>query len=296
MSVKIGVVTCQSLGNYNNNAESEDAIVSELLAAEGFDFKFEVWSDPAVNWNQYTHLVVKSPWDYFDRYLEFKNWCENMIVSGIPVFNDLKTVLWNSDKKYLQEIQGKGHRIIPTRFLKQNQPVHIEPMFDEFATDNLIFKPSISGGAKNTLRLIKGSTHSLSDSLNELVKNEDFLLQPFIPEIIAEGEYSLIFFNGKFSHAVLKSPKEGDFRVQHFFGGKISSIQPSDSLMDSATKIVEDFAKDCLYARVDGVLIEGVFYLMELELIEPYLFLFTHPEAKKNYMAALKEKLAIGSI
>ncbi|WP_143960599.1 ATP-grasp domain-containing protein [Litoribacter populi] len=296
MTGKIGVVTCESLGDYNNNAESEDSILSELLTAEGFDFKFEVWSDRAVDWSQYTHLVVKSPWDYFDRYVEFTTWCQTIIESGIPVFNNLKTILWNSDKKYLQEIQEKGHKIIPTHFLQKNQPIYLEDVFVEFSTDDLIFKPTISGGAKNTIKLHKGETDAISSNLEELVKNEDFLLQPFIPEIVAEGEYSLIFFNNKFSHAVLKSPKDGDFRVQHFFGGKITSIQPCPSLMRNAELIIQDFAQDCLYARVDGVMIEGVFYLMELELIEPYLFLFTHPEAKANYIMALKEKLTIGSI
>jgi glutathione synthase/RimK-type ligase-like ATP-grasp enzyme len=289
----IAVVTCESLGDYNNNAESEDLMLAELLKEHGISYEFQVWSDPNVEWSKYSHLLIKSPWDYFDRYTEFKDWCSRIKHMGIPVFNDVETILWNSDKKYLQEIQDKGHKIIPTQFLPKDQEVALETAFADFQTDLLIFKPSVSGGAKNTIKLKQGETASYETLVNDLVKEEEFLLQPFIPEVVAEGEYSLIFFNGKFSHAVLKSPKDGDFRVQHFFGGKITTIEPSEKMMEDSQNIINDFAQNCLYARVDGVLIDGEFYLMELELIEPYLFLFTSPEAKRNYMEALNAKLSI---
>jgi glutathione synthase/RimK-type ligase-like ATP-grasp enzyme len=291
MPINLAIVTCESMGEYNNNAESEDHILAQLLDQQQLSYKFEIWSDNQVNWSQYTHILIKSPWDYFDRYEEFKVWCSLIEKTGIPVFNNIKTILWNSDKKYLLEVQAKGHRVIPTQFLPKTQLVQLQAAFDDFGTDYLIFKPSVSGGAKNTLKIKKTESASYISKVNELVQDEDFLLQPFINEIVEEGEYSFIFFGGKFSHAVLKQPKAGDFRVQHFFGGKIISIDPKPELLDTAQRIIDDFASDCLYARVDGVLIEGEFYLMELELIEPYLFLFTHPEAKNNYISAIKEKL-----
>jgi hypothetical protein len=105
------------------------------------------------------------------------------------------------------------------------------------------------------------------------------------------GEYSLIFFNGVFSHAVLKSPAVDDFRVQHYYGGTIQEITPDSKMLGSAQALVASFAKDSLYARVDGVLIDGVFHLMELELIEPYLFLGLSEKAIPNYKAALQKRL-----
>jgi len=291
MSLKLAIVTCESIGEYNNNAESEDLILAQLLGENDISHTFEIWSDPSVQWNQYSHILIKSPWDYFDRYLEFKMWCMKVDATGIPVYNDMKTILWNSDKKYLQDILAKGHRVIPTKFISKAQEVHLPQAFEHFDTDHIIFKPSVSGGAKNTLKIKKAESDSYDKMVNELIQEEDFLIQPFINEIVDEGEYSFIFFGGKFSHAVLKQPKAGDFRVQHFFGGKISFIEPSNEMLESAQRIIDDFATDCLYARVDGVLIEGDFYLMELELIEPYLFLFTHPEANNNYIKAIKEKL-----
>ncbi|KEO72481.1 glutathione synthetase [Anditalea andensis] len=286
------MVTCESMGDYNNNAESEDQILAALLTQYQLSFKFEIWSDKSVNWLQYTHIIIKSPWDYFDRYKEFTTWCSDIILTGIPVYNDISTVIWNADKKYLFDIESKGHRVIPTQYLSKSQNVSLNDAFEKFDTDSLIFKPSVSGGAKNTLHIIKSNWERYEDQIKELVQEEDFLLQPFIKEVVEEGEYSFIFFGGKFSHAVLKQPRAGDFRVQHFFGGRITSIKPEPGILADAQRIINDFAAGCLYARVDGVLIEGVFYLMELELIEPYLFLFTHPKAKHNYMTAILEKLA----
>jgi len=291
MLLNLAIVTCESMGEYNNNAESEDLTLDQLLDQNEIVHTFEIWSDPEVNWHQYSHILIKSPWDYFDRYVEFKVWCKMIAGTGIPVFNDIETILWNSDKRYLQDIQAKGHRVIPTQFLTKAQKVHLPRAFEQFDTDHLIFKPSVSGGAKNTLKIKKAESATYDETVNKLIQEEDFLLQPFIKEIVDEGEYSFIFFGGKFSHAVLKQPKAGDFRVQHFFGGKITSIEPDPNFIETAQRIVDDFASGCLYARVDGVLIEGEFYLMELELIEPYLFLFTFPQAKNNYMRAVLEKL-----
>lgn len=115
------------------------------------------------------------------------------------------------------------------------------------------------------------------------------MLQPFVKEVAEIGEYSYIFFKENFSHAILKTAKSGDFRVQHFFGGSIQNIVPDIKELTYIQKLVDEFAKNSLYARVDGVWIEGVFYLMELELIEPYLFLFTSDKARENYKNALKE-------
>jgi hypothetical protein len=235
---------------------------------------------------------MKSPWDYFDRYNEFLAWCGQIQKLSIPVLNDLNTVVWNSDKKYLLRIQEKGFRIVPTDFFDKQKPLDLAPSFESFKSDKLVFKPTVSGGSKNTLKLEKDSWESQKEELEGLLQQEDFMVQPFIKEVVETGEFSYIFFNGNFSHAVLKSPKAGEFRVQHFFGGEIKSISPSSTELAYLQTLVDEFAKECLYARVDGVWIEGDFYLMELELIEPYLFLFTHPQAIENYKNAIKERLS----
>lgn len=288
--MKIAVITYDARGSYaKEDIPDEDLILEEILTELGLDFQFEVWSDNSVDWTKYTHLLMKSPWDYFDRYAEFLAWCQKVKSLGIPVINDLDTVILNSDKRYLQLIQDKGYPIVPTIFNSKDQIPDIDACFDSFKTDQIVIKPTVSGGAKNTLKIGKGNWRDNQEQIQELLASEDFMLQPFIKEVAEVGEYSYLFFNGKFSHAVLKSPQKGEFRVQHFFGGQIHNIDPTVIELVYIQKIIDEFAANTLYARVDGVWIKGVFHLMELELIEPYLFLFTSKEGRKNYKNAIKE-------
>ncbi|MFD2203052.1 ATP-grasp domain-containing protein [Shivajiella indica] len=290
--MKIGVITYEDKGAYPASIEvNEDIILENMLQDLGLDYQFEIWSDPAVDWSRYNLLLIKSPWDYFDRYAEFLTWCEHIKKLGIPSLNDMDTILWNSDKWYLREIQEKGFPIVPTRYLKKKEKTDIGSYFKDFDTHQIIIKPTVSGGAKNTLKLQKDTWQENEEIIAELLQKEDFMIQPFVEEVARTGEYSYIFFNGKFSHAVLKSPKKGEFRVQHFFGGAIHVVEPNADQLEYLQKMVDSFAGETLYARVDGVWTEGVFYLMELELIEPYLFLFTSEKAKENYKMAIEKRI-----
>jgi glutathione synthase/RimK-type ligase-like ATP-grasp enzyme len=162
---------------------------------------------------------------------------------------------------------------------------------EKIKSDTIVVKPLVSGGAKNTLKIQLTEWDNYSQKLEDLLQEEDFLVQPYVSEVAEVGEYSLIFFNGKFSHAVLKTPAKSDFRVQHYFGGTIQVIDPKPEMLESCQKLMDTFAPNTLYGRVDGVEIDGVFHLMELELIEPYLFLALTEAAIPNYKTALKERL-----
>ena len=293
-TMKIAVITYEARGSYaTEDVADEDKILTDILSELGLDFTFEVWSVDRVNWSAYTHLLMKSPWDYFDRYAEFLPWCQKINALGIPAFNDMDTVIRNSDKRYLEEIQAKGFPIVPTIFNSKNQIPDLEACFASFETDQMVIKPTVSGGAKNTMKIHKKNWRENQEQIESLLGSEDFMVQPFIKEVAEVGEHSYLFFNGKFSHAVLKSAKSGEFRVQHFFGGQIHPIDPPLIELANIQKIIDEFAADTLYARVDGVWIEGIFYLMELELIEPYLFLFTSKEGKENYKNAIKERFGV---
>ncbi len=292
--MKVAIVTYESKGSYPDyNAEDENIVLGNILKDLGQDYRLEIWSDPQVDWTQFTHLLIKSPWDYFDRYPEFLVWCNYIKSLGLKVFNDLDTILWNSDKKYLLDVQKKGFHIVPTFFLEKGKEPDLEICFQQFDTDHLVIKPTVSGGSKNTLKLEKNNWKTQKSIIDLFLESEDYMVQPFIEEIASVGEFSYLFFNGKFSHAVLKSAKSGEFRVQHYFGGQVQQVRPLDEQLHYIQKIVNEFAGDTLYARVDGVWIEGVFYLMELELIEPYLFLFTSETAKNNYRESVKWRLGV---
>ncbi|MCR9083618.1 MAG: glutathione synthetase, partial [Cyclobacteriaceae bacterium] len=249
-------------------------------------------SDPKVDWAQYDALLIKSVWDYFDYYPEFLQWMDRMESLKIPVFNDLNTIRWNSSKTYLLEMEKKGFPVIAGKLLEMGSKFDPKAVMDGLAVKEFVIKPLVSGGAKNTFRLDLEKAIAQQDQIQGLLEDEAFLAQPFVQEVAEVGEYSLIFFDGKFSHAVLKTPKKEDFRVQHYFGGTIQEINPDQPMLETATSFVKEFASESLYARVDGVMRNGLFYLMELELIEPYLFLGLSEKAMPNYRAAIRSKLA----
>ncbi|WP_235062774.1 ATP-grasp domain-containing protein [Indibacter alkaliphilus] len=219
--MRIAVITYEARGSYSaSSVADEDLVLEKILNELDLNFKFEIWSDKNVNWENYSLILLKSPWDYFDRYTEFLDWCRHIKDLGIPVYNSIDTVVWNSDKRYLKEIQEKGYPIVPTEFIEKSTLPDVESIFRLFNTENLVLKPTVSGGAKNTMKLSKATWNEKKESILSLIRKEDFMLQPYVKEVAEVGEYSYLFFNGKYSHAILKTAKSGDFRVQHFFWRK----------------------------------------------------------------------------
>ncbi len=291
MSQHVAIATYVSTGAYDSNTVDEDALLSKLLQELGISHQLLAWSDPDVDWSRFTHVLIKSTWDYFDYYPEFMAWLDKLQALGTSVLNSVATLRWNSSKNYLLELKAKGYPCVAGQILPKGTVITLDELHDAIQAAVLVVKPLVSGGAKNTLKISRGAGKEVEQKIASLLQEEDFLVQAYISEIVAVGEYSLIFFNAEFSHAVLKSPAVDDFRVQHYYGGTIQEIQPDSSMLASAQALVDTFAKDSLYARVDGVVIDGVFHLMELELIEPYLFLGLSEKAIPNYKAALKKRL-----
>jgi glutathione synthase/RimK-type ligase-like ATP-grasp enzyme len=283
---QIALVTCQSLGDYTANADSEDERLYRFLAEKGHQISFQVWDDEQVDWSAFDAIIIKSPWDYFDKISAFYTWLDKLEVLGCCVLNPVKTLRWNADKIYFKDLQAQGVKIVPTMWLEQGSSFDAAAVFEAIGQDRIIVKPRVSGAAKNTVAISRADVNSHTDRINALLQEEPFLAQPFLEQIKTQGEWSFIFFNGQYSHTVLKTAKSGDFRVQHFFGGSVHTPEPPAELLGAATRIVEQFAADCLYARVDGVELNGELMLMELELIEPFLFLSTSEGALERYYQA----------
>jgi glutathione synthase/RimK-type ligase-like ATP-grasp enzyme len=182
-----------------------------------------------------------------------------------------------------------GLPVTPGVFLERGAPADLTRYFEHFDTGRLIVKPCVSGGSKNTFAFGPAEAPAVAEKLRALLPQQAFLVQPFIPQIEAEGEWSLLFFNGRFSHALLKKPVAGDFRVQQHFGGTIHAATPPAEPAGAGHQVRNPICPGCLYARVDGVRARGAFLLMELEIIEPFLYLLTHPDSYGNYYRALVE-------
>ncbi|HYK77825.1 MAG TPA: hypothetical protein VEV16_12680 [Daejeonella sp.] len=286
--MKIAYVTYEDQGKYASGVENEDTKLLDFLQQQGLDIHQEIWTDPQVNWADYDLAILKSPWDYFDKIDQFYAWLNHIEKLNLRLLNPVKTVKWNSDKNYLQDIARAGLSVTPTLYFEKAEKPDLSFCFDQLKSEQLIIKPRVSGGSKNTLKLNRGNLAELTPRIHQFLEEEAYMVQPFLKEVEEQGEWSFLFFNGKFSHCLLKKAKSGDFRVQHYLGGSIHPEAAPAHLLQAAEKYVEQFAEGCLYARVDGLEVQGQFMLMELELIEPFLFLFTDPESYQRYYEALK--------
>ena len=189
------------------------------------------------------------------------------------MYNSLDAVKWNINKRYLLELEKENISIIPTRLYDSFDFDIVNQLFSFFNENKLIIKPCVSANADDTFILEQNKLGSLKPVLENTFSQKDFLVQPFIKNIRIEGEYSLIYFGNRLSHVLLKTPKNGDFRVQEEHGGILKAInKPESSLIEFGNKVMETIPYQCLFSRVDVVRGSNNYLLMEVELIEPSLY------------------------
>ncbi len=280
---RIALVTCDRLPSLYGD---EQALPSQFAAA-GVDAEPVVWSDPAVVWSRYDLVVIRSTWDYFERIGEFTAWLDGVERDGVRLQNPVPLVRWNLDKRYLAELQTRGVRIAPTRFFDAGARVDLPSLMREAGWAEAIVKPAVSGGAWRTHRVPLAEAAERQRDLDDILRGSGALIQPFLEEIVRAGEWSIFFFGGAFSHAVIKRPATGDFRVQMQYGGAHEAVTPPPSLLRAASEVLEALPTPTLYARIDGVERDGRFELMEVEVIEPYLFFPGSAGAIDRYIDAV---------
>jgi glutathione synthase/RimK-type ligase-like ATP-grasp enzyme len=286
--MNIALVTYQDDGAYHQfTVKNEDDQLLAFLQSKNLTIAKVIWDDNNVNWEQFDLVIIKSPWDYFNKINAFYAWLAQLKSKNIRVLNPIDVIQWNADKHYLTDIESAKLNLTPSIFVERGSKIDLSTYFEQLGSKKIVVKPVVSGGSKNTFKVSPENIDVVNEEVNALLAEEGFIIQPFLEEIAAHGEWSFLFFGGKFSHALLKKAKPGDFRVQSIFGGTINLTTPPTHLLASAQQYVDQFAKGCLYARVDGVLVYEVFLLMELELIEPFLFLDTNQSALQNYYNAL---------
>ena len=306
MKPKFRFVTCAQYPQ----GTADDQLVLAPLRRRGFEATFSIWNDSSVTWNDGSIVVLRSPWDYWELKGQFLNWLAGLHAQHVRLYNPFDTMKWNFDKLYLADIEKKGHLITPTRFhtfsgaeeLTHRLSVAWQALREQFPwIQKMIVKPRVSANAWKTyvVRASDLAGGALSGTLSEQFKNyalgENLLIQPFLEDVLSQGEWSLFYFWGEWSHTCLKTPAVNDFRVQEEHGGLIRSQVAPENVKAAADAIARDFAKDLLYARVDIVIDQGRPLLMELELIEPSLYFRMSPDqAPENFARAL-ERLVSGA-
>ena len=280
---RIGFVTS---GEYRD-LTPDDRSSRPAFAACGMEVVPVVWTEPMPE--RLDALVLRSTWDYHLHLPEFLRWVAKVEASGLPLWNPPSTVRWNVDKAYLAEVEARGARIVPTRFAGRGSRTSLLALMLEAGWTEAVVKPSVSGGAFETWRAHR--TPEDGARFARQLAQMDCLVQPLVPELITDGEWSLLFFEGRYSHAVLKRPGPEDFRVQEEFGGLFAAARPSPEVVADATRALGATGRETLYARVDGVLRGGALELMELELVEPTLFLEASPGAAERFADAVAKRL-----
>lgn len=271
------------------NLTPDDQALLSPLASLGIHATAAIWSDANYDWATCDMVVVRSCWDYHLRVAEFLSWIDSLEARQIKVWNSPSTIRWNADKLYLRDLEAKGIPIIPTLWPDASEDISLRNELFKAGWDRAIIKPRISATAHRTKLISRDDANDAQILFDELRVGPGAMVQKFMEGITREGEWSLMFFGGEFSHAVLKTPKAGDFRVQHDFGGHEQLTTPPEFVLKAAKNIVRGVS-DTLYARVDGVVEAQRFLLMELELIEPALFLTNSPGAAVRLAAAIASR------
>lgn len=271
--------------------QPDDAEWAAALERRGVDLVVCVWNDPAVDWSAFDAVLIRTIWDYFKQHAGFLAWLDRLDALGVPTINDSALLRWNSDKRYLLELARHGVAIIPTRLASARA---LPDMLAMTPRQQVVIKPTISGGAWHTLRGTVGEP-AFMQAVAQLPPQFDYLVQPFVAEIVSDGEWSLLYFGGEFSHAVIKRPVAGDYRVQSEYGGSTEPMRPNAETLAAAAKALAVVAAighaDQGYVRVDGVISAGQFLIMELEMIEPFLFLAEQPQAAERFAQQLADHL-----
>ena len=269
----------------------DDLLLIPALAELGVDAVPAVWSRPDIDWGSFDALVMRSPWDYFERAAEFRGWLDARIASGVLMCNSREILDWNFDKSYLQDLARQGVELVPTICIAKGEKADIAALARARGWDDIVVKPTVGGGGYRVLRFRLDELPRYANDITKTLEDRGVLVQPFLPEIMSGGELSLLYFDGVYSHAVRKRAKAGEYRVQFQYGGTNENAEVSEDLIAQAHVCIEHTPGLPVYARVDGVIKDGRFLLMELEVFEPLMFLARHPEAPGRFARAIRGRL-----
>ena len=273
------------IDKYIQNVLTEDGLVKKALEELGCSVQIIPW-DKEFDWSSAHIAVFRTTWDYFHRFGEFSKWL-NSVKDNIKLINSYDQILWNLDKHYLNELLEKGINIPPSYFIKRNSTDSISKMMDINGWNKVVLKPTISGAARHTFKINEANVANYEDQFTELIKHEDFMLQEFQENVLTKGEVSFMVFGGKFTHAIQKKAKEGDFRVQDDFGGSVHAYTASQKEIKFSENVVSALSPIPVYARVDVIWDnDNNLAVSELELIEPELW-FRYQPNSANKMAQL---------
>lgn len=271
------------------NAIQEDNYVKIALENLGLKVTRLPWDDSNFNWSSTKTILFRTTWDYAVRFPEFSAWL-NKVSKLTKLLNSEAIICWNIDKHYLLDLQKNGVNICESYFVEKGEKRSLKELVTKYKLNEFVLKPCISGGARHTYKINLETLNLHEKIFSELILNEALILQPFQHNIVSKGEISFMVMNGKFTHAVIKNAKEGDFRVQDDFGGSVKNYTPTETEINFAENTVKACNELPIYARVDAFTDNnGKLALAELELIEPELWFRNHPKSAEELAKGIQE-------
>ena len=276
-----------------SSVTDDDACLAAELNTRGIEVTALPW-DATADWAAFDAVVLRSCWDYHLRHEEFSRWIGRLERAGVNLWNPAAVVRWNLHKRYLLDADRAGVRIPPTRWINRGDATaSLAAIMAMEGWGEVVVKPAISASATETFRAAAPILVATEERFRVLAAAHDLLVQEFLPDIGQAGEWSMLFFGGEFSHAVLKRPASGDFRVQEELGGRATAMVPPAALLEAAKRAMSIIPGDTLYVRVDGIASSAGFVLMELECIEPRVYLLEDAQAAARMTDALVARLRV---
>ncbi|MBL8859689.1 MAG: hypothetical protein JNL28_14380 [Planctomycetes bacterium] len=286
--MQLRIATCQALAEVDED-EDED-ILLEALRARGLAARMAAWDDPRENWDEHVPTVIRSTWNYIRDLEGFLAWTVRA-ERAAPLWNPVAIVKANAHKGYLETLARAGHAIVPTVFLTCGARADLAAIGRERGWRDVVVKPTVSAGSFKTLRTTvddpRGAQH-----LNDLLAERDVLVQRYVDSVDDYGERALVWIDGQFTHAVRKSPR---FIGQAESVSEALPIAPDELALGQA--VLAPLAAQLLYARVDVARDDdGKPLIMEVELIEPSLFLLQFPPALDRLADAIVRRCRAQSL
>lgn len=282
------------LDEYHQNILEEERLLLDALQQVGLSAKCVGWDDADFDWNSTRAVVIRETWDYFHKIDEYRSWLE-LVNDASRLVNPYDTLVWNLDKFYLRDLNEEGVNIPETIFLEKGDQRFLADLQTETGWAELIIKPAVAGAARDTYRINVDDISAHESIFRKLVDEERMLFQQFQPDVVKNGEKTLVLMDGEYTHGILKMAKKGDFRVQDDHGGTVHSYEASEKEIAFAKQTLAKVRPLPLYARVDIITdVNGNLALQELELIEPELWFRFNPESARKMARAIKKSLEHG--
>ena len=262
-----------------------DELLLAPFAEHGYTVDTVSWHEADYDFSDYEAVIVRSPWDYQQYEAAFVA-CLKRIDQQSCLLNSLPLMMWNLNKRYLKDLDAAGVPVLPTLWLSDFDEAAVSGAFSRFACDEVVIKPCVSANADDTFRLTRAAIQQQHEQLAACFKQRQCMVQPFVQSVTERGEVSLFYFGGELSHAILKRPQKGDFRVQEEHGGSLQAITPEPSMVHNAEAALQAMPDDYLYARVDLLWFADDWRIIELELIEPSLYFNLDERSPQRFVNA----------